>query len=98
MSRSASFHRLAEIELLEAVQYYAEIEAGLARRFLDAAEQARDEILRFPEAAPLVTSRIRRKTLGGFPYSFFYRLTEAEARILAVGHHRRRPFYWHGRR
>ena len=98
MSRSASFHRLAEIELVEAVQFYAEVEIGLARRFIDAAEHARDEILLFPEAAPLVSSNVRRKVLGGFPYSLFYRLTDAEARILAVGHHRRRPFYWRGRK
>ncbi|HEY3353481.1 MAG TPA: type II toxin-antitoxin system RelE/ParE family toxin [Polyangia bacterium] len=98
MSRSASFHRLAEVELNETVAYYAVVEPELARRFLDEAEHARDQVLLYPEGSPLVSKNVRRKSLHGFPYALFYSVKEHEVRILAVGHHRRRPFYWRGRR
>lgn len=50
------------------------------------------------EAAPLIRGHVRKKAIAKFPYSLVHSLRKDEIRILAVGHHKRRPFYWRGRR
>jgi hypothetical protein len=72
-ARRAFFHPLAELEFLEAVQYYSEIDSDLGKRFVDEVEHAQAQILMFPNASRLVGGAIRRRMVNGFPYSLFYR-------------------------
>ena len=98
MSRPASFHRLAEIELFEAITYYANVGNELAAAFVAEAQAALGSILAFPESAPLVGKTVRRKQLRRFPYALLYAIRPAEIRVLAVANLKRRPFYWRGRK
>ncbi|MEO8998332.1 MAG: type II toxin-antitoxin system RelE/ParE family toxin [Rhodanobacter sp.] len=94
MSRVASFNRLAEVELREAILYYESEAPGLGRRFLSTVESALAEILDHPLTGAPLRGDVRRKQLGRFPYQLLYRLDDEEIRILAVMHKRRRPLYW----
>jgi len=97
MSRSLWFHPDAETELNDAADYYALQSPGLDQQFIAEIEQALTQIVEFPEAAAPVRDRTRRKVLLGYPYSLMYSVTESAIRVLAVAHHKRRPFYWRGR-
>ena len=94
MSKAASFNRLAETELREAVHYYESEAPRLGRRFLSAVESALAEVLEHPLAGLPLRGDVRRKSVGRFPYQLLYRVAGDEVRILAVMHKRRRPSYW----
>ncbi len=84
----------AEAELLDAALFYQEKVQGLGGDFLDAVDRAFDEILEAPERWPLIGEEIRRHFVRRFPYSVLYRVDPDEIVVLAVAHHRRRPWYW----
>ena len=98
MSRLISIHEAAEIEIDEAADFYDIRSPGLGSVFIDEIERAVRSIAEFPEAAPLVRGRVRKRPIAKFPYSLVYSVRPDEIRILAVAHQKRRPFYWRGRR
>lgn len=53
-----------------------------------------DEIVRYPEAGPVIRGSIRRRLIRRFPYALLYRVRATEVRILAVMNLKRRPAYW----
>jgi len=98
MSR-AIFHRLAERELREAVDYYDERSPGLGGELLTEIRQATLLLSRHPKLAPRTHGRLRGFILPRFPYTILYRpLANGDLRILAIAHHKRRPKYWIDRR
>ncbi len=50
-----------------------------------------------PELGAVSRGSIRSFALRRFPYSIVYRALEAEVRILAIAHQRRRPGFWNKR-
>ncbi len=94
MNKAASFNRLAETELRDAVHYYESEAPGLGRRFLLAVESSLAEVVDHPLVGSPVRGDVRRKHVGRFPYQLLYRVAGDEVRILAVMHKRRRPSYW----
>jgi len=97
--KGARFHPLAERELEEAIRHYEGESRGLGLRFLDEVEHSVHFLRQHPEAAPRVLGPARRLVLPRFPYYLIYRpLAAGRLRILAVGHEKRRPGYWIGRR
>lgn len=95
----ATFNRLAEQELAEAISYYEDQRPGLGTELLEEVRHAVALLGRHPEAAPRVKGAIRRLVLPRFPYSILYRpVGPGLVRILAVAHHKRHPRYWAGRR
>ena len=98
MSPWSSFHRLAEREIFEAVDYYTTVGGSLAVAFIDEVDRATAFLVEHPEGAPLEGRAVRRLILQRFPYSLLYSIRADEIRILAVAHQKRRPFYWRGRR
>ena len=94
MNRIVSFHRAAIVELNEAMSFYNLESPGLGDIFLDNIEKAIDDIYKYPEAAPLIQGKVRRKIILKFPYSIIYSQRENEIRILAIAHQKRRPFFW----
>jgi plasmid stabilization system protein ParE len=98
MSRLLLIHEAAEGEINEAADFYDIESSGLGRAFIDEIQRVIRSISEFPEAAPLVRGRVRKRTIAKFPYSLVYSVRPDEIRILAVAHHKRRPFYWRGRR
>jgi plasmid stabilization system protein ParE len=97
MSRAVSFHPAAEDELNEAADFYDLESPGLGAAFINDIQKAIEDISQFPEAAPLIRGRVRRRLLTKFPYAVIYSLRETEIRILAIAHQKRRPFYWRSR-
>lgn len=93
-----SFTPEAREELLEAIQHYESESPGLGAAFLVAAQEGLEQLLAFPQSAPLVSGKVRRLVLNRFPYNLVYSLRGEEIRILAVMNQKRRPFYWRGRK
>ncbi|HYG62779.1 MAG TPA: type II toxin-antitoxin system RelE/ParE family toxin [Thermoanaerobaculia bacterium] len=98
MKRSLSLAPLAKKELDEAVDYYDAESPGLGRAFVSEIEDAFEQILDYPESAPIVRGTVRRKILRRFPYDLLYSVRPDSVRILAVMNQKRRPFYWWGRK
>jgi plasmid stabilization system protein ParE len=95
---TVSIHEIAEAEINEAADFYDLESPGLGNVFIDEIQRAIQGIVEFPAAASLVRGRVRQRIVTKFPYSLVYSAREGEIRILAVAHHKRRPFYWRGRR
>jgi toxin ParE1/3/4 len=98
MTPTISIHEIAETEINEAADFYDLESPGLGDVFIDEIQRAIQSIVEFPAAAPLVRGRVRKRIVTKFPYSLVYAAREDEVRIVAVAHHKRRPFYWRGRR
>lgn len=98
MRPALSIHEVADTEINEAADFYDLESPKLGGMFIDEIQRALQSIVEFPDAAPLIRGRIRKRIVARFPYSLVYSARENEIRILAVAHHKRRPFYWRGRR
>ncbi len=93
------FHPLAQQELTEAATYYEGQKTGLGLEYLEAVEQAVNCLMYYPEIGGKIRGSIRRLILPKFSYSLLYRvLADEQIRILAVAHHKRKPFYWSKRK
>ena len=90
-------HRLANVEIKEAVAWYLEINDSLADDFTEALDVAIDRIARSPKRWPVYVDEYRHVLLDRFPYVVVYRVKETQVQILAVAHTKRRPGYWTGR-
>ena len=89
-------HPEAAIELDDAFSFYATRSRIIAADFLSQFEYATVKLLNQPQLYPVVRNpNIRKHVMPQFPYSVIYRTTAAgDAQILAMAHHKRRPFYW----
>jgi plasmid stabilization system protein ParE len=97
MTYLVRFHIEAESEMNEAVDYLNGESPGLGEIFLNDIQHAIDLITSYPEIAPVIKGRVRRKLLRKFPYSLIYSVKGEEIRILAVMHQHGRPFHWRRR-
>jgi len=88
------FIRLAELELLDAAQFYELQATGLGADFLEKVESALCEITENPELCPVLRNHVRRRLIHRFPYGLLYRIDTDEIIILATMHLRRHPDYW----
>ncbi len=91
------FLRPAEIELLDAAQYYELQAQGLGGEFLEKVESALHDIRLCPERWSIIKHDIRRRLIHRFPYALLYRVDPDEIIIQATMHLHRRADYWHGR-
>ena len=88
----------AELELVEGAAYYArEANREIAEAFVSEFDRSAKLLGEYPKLGTIWRGRIRRLPLRRFPYSIVYSLNQAEVRILAVAHQRRRPGFWRGR-
>jgi plasmid stabilization system protein ParE len=97
MSDSLRLHPAAQRELDEATAYYDAKSVGLGAAFINEVEHALRQIRAFPEAAPVASGPVRTTVVPAFPYSVHYSVIDGVVTVLALAHHRRRPFYWRGR-
>ena len=97
MIPEADIHPLASRELEEATLFYEQRVVGLGRRFLSSVEKAIEQVLLFPEAAPLLGETVRQRTLNRFPYSLFYTFEKDAIFFVAIAHQKREPMYWKDR-
>jgi toxin ParE1/3/4 len=94
---SYELHPEAHAELTSATLLYDVQSPGLGTRFLDAVVEAIARIQEYPQIGSRIGRIERRVLVSDFPYQVVYRLDGPMIRIVAVGHLRRRPGYWHGR-
>ena len=94
MSYPVPLHSLARAELNESTDYYNEVSADVASRFLDDFEATVQSITDNPTSFLKVTASVHRKAFAVFPFFLFCSVRGGEIRILAVAHQSRRPFYW----
>jgi plasmid stabilization system protein ParE len=88
----------AELELVEGAAYYArEANAEIAEAFISEFDRSARLLGEYPKLGTTWRGRIRRLPLRRFPYSIVYSWSQAEVRILAIAHQRRRPGFWRGR-
>ena len=92
-----SFHRLAQRELDDAIQFYDTETLGLGTAFLNEVERCTQAIQTYPEAGQLIIGAIRRRLIRRFPYAVLYSINSNSIRVLAVMNLKRRPMYWAGR-
>lgn len=96
------FSRQARDEVIEAARRYGEQRPELRAEFLVAVDEA---VARVERYAPHLGSPpgidpslgVKRVFMKRFPYSVFFIELPTRLRILAIGHRRRRPFYWRDR-
>ncbi len=81
-------------ELRNAAYYYQERSPRVAASFMVEAQKAVNQVLDYPESAPLIRGEVRGKVVSRFPYTLMYRMVDDVAVILAVAHHRQRPEFW----
>ena len=92
-----SFHPFADADVLEIARFYERRSPGLGGEFRSDLTAAISLLRQQPEAAPVVRGNLRRKLLLRFPYYLIYAVENAEIRIYAVSHHKRRPNHWRER-
>lgn len=94
----ASVSAAAEQELTQAALFYAQqVNAELGRALIAEFERSVDLLRSHPMLGAAWRGVTRRLPLRRFPYSIVYLLHDAELRIVALAHQRRKPGYWRGR-
>lgn len=88
---------LASRELEDAALFYDQRVQGLGSRFLRSVEKGIEQVLLFPESAPLAGETVRQKVIDRFPYSLFYIFEKNAVFFVAVAHQKREPMYWKDR-
>ena len=89
--------REAEEELRLAAQFYEEAQPGLGQALIVEVRRAKDLIAAHPLAARIERGEIRVLSIARFPYRIYYRVRADEIVVIAIGHLRRRPGFWHAR-
>jgi plasmid stabilization system protein ParE len=90
-------HPEADEELAEAVQYYADIDAGLGVRFYREIERLIFEVCAYPQRFRRFDPPARRHFSHSFPYAVIYLDEVDRVWIVAVMHMKRKPDYWRSR-
>jgi len=90
-------HPAAQEELHAARIWYEERSPLSAVGFAHEIAGAISRIAEAPSRYPLLEHGTRKVVLQRFPFSIFYRATEAKVVIIAIAHQKRRPGYWRWR-
>ena len=98
MTRELRVHPDARREFNDAIDYYERESPGLGLIFTNEVDAGFMRIREYTDAAPQVAKGVRRLVLAKFPYSLMYDTRDECLVVLAVAHHRKRPYYWRGRR
>ena len=84
----------AEAEYINAANYYEEARSGLGEQFIQSVERAIRNACDRPEWFRLISPRVRRSLVRGFPYGILFAVASDRIFILAVMHLHRKPGYW----
>jgi plasmid stabilization system protein ParE len=95
--RRVRFYPDAELELTDALQWYARKKAGLDAEFMHCIEEALSRIVQNPFLFPLSLNKTRKTLVRKFPYIIYYAVGAEEIMIVAVFHTKRDPKHWQRR-
>jgi plasmid stabilization system protein ParE len=87
----------AQVELDEAILWYAQQAPGLGDSFVVEFLRTIQLIERHPHGWHPLSNQTRRCRLRRFPYGVIYSQDELGILVVAVAHLYRRPAYWYGR-
>jgi len=92
----------AALDELAAAEDWYEKNAGLGTDLVHAVRAAAHQIAERPASFPLAhgvnpSAGVRRCSVDRFPYALFFVELDAEFRVIAVAHVRRKPGYWRRR-
>ena len=87
----------AQVELDDAIAWYASQAPGLGDAFLIETLKTLKLIEQYPKAWHPLTQQVRRCRLRRFPYSVIYAQEGSDLLVLAVAHQHRKPGYWGAR-
>ena len=88
----------AATELLEAIEYYEDLEPGLGVRLKSEVREHLATVIAAPDRLRLRSLGYRRISLRVFPYYIAYFLDGESLWMVAIAHAHRRPEYWRKRR
>jgi len=91
------FHDEAEMEFIEAINYYDECEIGLGEDFFLEIHSTIKNILALPTAWQVIDAPVRRCLVHRFPFGILYIIEQDTIFILAVMNLHRHPDYWKSR-
>lgn len=91
MSFHVVYKPLAQIEVLEAFQWYGQPHIGMGNAFLAELECTNGFISSNPQLYPAVEAEIRRANLSRFPYSLFDVIDSQTVNVLSCSHQHREP-------
>ena len=91
-------HPQAQKELEQTILFYKKQQAGLEKRFIEAAEDAINRVCRSPLLYRKIDDDIRKCRLLHFPYAIIFRPRPSQIEIIAVMHLRKQPNYWQSRK
>lgn len=94
MSFAVKFEPKAELEIIEAFQWYEQQSFGLGGEFLRAVKQSEAMLARNPHQYQVQYKDIRRAYLRRFPYALHYLIEGETVSVLACFHFRRDPQKW----
>jgi len=97
MSRLIRIHSEAEAEILQALAWYEKRSGLAARAFVQELSHVLRLASRSPHTWPRYVGDTRRVVFPRFPFDLIFRLPGEAIEIVALAHHRRRPFYWRDR-
>lgn len=95
---SVALLQSAQEDLRRAARFYEAESPGLGTDFLVEAERVFSNLGMDPEIGVPLSRGARRTLLRRFPYLVIYRIETERVLVLAVGHQRRHPDFWLGRR
>jgi len=95
-------HPEASAEFAAATVWFARGSAAKGRRFLDAVESKVQQLLTWPESAPVSGQsdrdpEVREAKVARFDYRIVYFVEGDVLSIVAIAHTKRKPGYWRGR-
>ena len=92
------FHPAAREEVREGYLYYGAEDEELALDFERKVNQTLDLIQREPELSRIRRHKVRRANLPRFKEHYIaYMLWKDRIVVIAIGHSKRRPYYWYRR-
>ena len=91
------YHPKASDDVVQAFNWYSEIDADVAERFKLELERAEELVERSPEAWGSYLHGTKGFRFRGFPFVMAYIIRDERLIVIAVAHTRRRPSYWRDR-
>ena len=91
---SYAFHPEAELEFLEAIDYYEERELNLGFQFAVEIYTAIGRAVEHPKTWPIIDGDVRRCQTKRFPFGVLYSEEKNGIFVVAVMHLHRDPDYW----
>ena len=92
MSYRVEFLGIAEEELEDAVQWYANQKDNLSASFVSAIDILLSYVIENPFLFPIVHNEMRKATLRSFPYSIIYEVHNPDViLVIAIMHQKRNP-------